>query len=315
MSSSPSLSNQGTNKIGFGCYGVTESQANEWIREAIITGYRHFDCAFLYQNESAIGKGLRKCINQGLIRREEIFITSKLPMNGMDPTRVNYFLTKTLENLDCDYLDLYLIHAPFCVKYITDNQFYPVNPESGRLDIDHTTNLNETWKSMEQVVDSGLVRSIGLSNFNENQMIDLMASCEIKPSIVQNETHVYFQQKSLRNFCHQNDIIYQSFAPLGSAKSAAINGHDLVIEDATINQLAVKYQVSNSQICLRWHQQSNITPIVGFDSLQHIRENIKLNHFTLSTDDLAIISQLDRNERIFYFDKVPGTRSHRYYPF
>ncbi|XP_015794681.1 prostaglandin F synthase 2 isoform X2 [Tetranychus urticae] len=302
-------------KIGFGCFGIPEESVYHLIREAINVGYRHFDCAALYLNEDLIGKALGKCIDEGLVSRDDLFITSKLPMNGMSPKWVKYFLEKSIKNLDCGYLDLYLIHAPFAVKYIADDQFYPVNPETGKLDADLNTDYKITWKILEQACDEGLTRTIGVSNFNENQLIDLLSSCRIKPSVLQNETHCYLQQKALRLFCHQNEISYQSFAPLGSPKTAQESGHNVLLSDPIVYQLAEKYRVTCSQILIRWQQQMNMTPIVGSDNVKQVRENIMFADLTLSPEDLSTIDGLNRDERIFYFDHIPGTRSHPHYPF
>lgn len=159
---------------------------------------------------------------------------------------------------------------------------------------------------MEKLSKQGLIRKLGLSNFNQQQIMDVMGCAQIKPKVLQIEVHCYFQQKSLRNFCQDHSIVVEAFAPLGSPKTAVNLGKKVLLDDPTIGQLAKKYERSPAQIALRWLQQRDVIPIVSAETVQRIGENVQIGDFSISEDDLKTIDALDCGERIFYFDSVPG---------
>lgn len=165
------------------------------MSKAIDNGYRHFDTAAIYRNEEQVGRAINASSSK--LKREELFITSKLPMNGF--SKVDYFLDRSLKKLNLSYLDLYLIHAPFAIKFTSDEEFYPVD-ENNRLLADDV-DFVDTWKCLENLYKKGKVKSIGVSNFNIDQLKRLLKHCEIPPMVNQIEVHVFFQNKELVEFC------------------------------------------------------------------------------------------------------------------
>ncbi|UYV73529.1 AKR1A1 [Cordylochernes scorpioides] len=193
------------------CAQRCEGDARAVVREAIRLGYRHIDTAYLYHNEDNVGLGIADVINEGLVRREDLFVVSKLPSQGHRRERVLYFLKKSLASLQLDYLDLYLIHTPFHIEPEDGNDDEPKEPIP-----DSNTDYLQTWKGMEDCVRLGLTKSIGLSNFNSLQILDIYKNATIKPSNLQVECHPYLAQNELLAVCRELDITVTAYAPLGS---------------------------------------------------------------------------------------------------
>lgn len=200
--------------VGLGTWQSTEKDIEDALEVALEAGYRHIDTAYMYQNEAAIGKVLTKWIDSGKIRREELFVVTKLPPIGMSPGLVSHFLKKSLENLQLSYVDLYLVHMPFGLQYVDDKTLFPV--KDGQVQVDFNTDLEEVWKSMEVEADAGRVRSLGVSNFNGNQVARICKNAKHKPMNNQVELHAYLQQKSLRETCESLGVTVCAFAPVGS---------------------------------------------------------------------------------------------------
>ncbi|RWS19245.1 uncharacterized protein B4U80_08901, partial [Leptotrombidium deliense] len=238
--------------IGLGSY-----ESGHLIRRAFEIGYRQLDCAPLYRNQSEIGVHIENAISENVLKRDELFITSKLPMNGMRPEKVEYFLRKSLKELRVDYVDLFLIHAPFAIKYVADDVFYPTDESTEMLLADEELDFCVTWKAslfifenneeMERMVNIGLAKSIGLSNFNENQISRILQMATIKPTVLQVELHAYFQQRKLVKFCNDNKIAVQAFASLGSPQTAAEYQNSILINDPIVKQIADKYKKTVAQ--------------------------------------------------------------------
>ncbi|KAK3104047.1 hypothetical protein FSP39_023980 [Pinctada imbricata] len=200
--------------VGLGTYAPrnTDKEISEAIRNAVKVGYRHFDCAALYMNEKVIGEALNKAMNDGLVKREELFITSKLWDTFHRPDLVRTALKTTLQDLKLEYLDLYLIHWP--VSFLEDAGPFPKDDDGVMIcsDVDYV----DTWKSLEECVKEGLVRNIGISNFNSKQVQRVLDMCSIKPCTNQVEVNVHFANSKLIEFCHRNGITVTSYCPLGS---------------------------------------------------------------------------------------------------
>ncbi|XP_066909570.1 1,5-anhydro-D-fructose reductase [Halyomorpha halys] len=207
--------------IGLGTWQSSLEEIDAALNAAIEAGYRHFDTAYSYQNETAIGISLEKMFNSEKIKREDLFIVTKLPMIGNRAEDVEAFLKKSLENLKLDYVDLYLIHIPVGM---VNKGFYEIFPkdEQGRILIDYSTNIIEVWKAMEAQVDAGRSKSIGLSNFNQSQIKRILRNCRIPPANLQVEMHIYLQQKELVSFCKENNVTVCAYAPMGSPKLLSI---------------------------------------------------------------------------------------------
>ncbi|KAL5234660.1 hypothetical protein ACI65C_002070 [Semiaphis heraclei] len=217
------------------------------IKSAIDIGYRHFDCAAIYNNEKLVGKAINDKISEGVIKRDEIFITSKLWNNKHRFELVEEALKNTLNDLCLSYVDLYLIHWPFGTSEDSN-----ATDSEGRL-LGSGISYLETWKAMEGCVQKGLTKSIGVSNFNIKQLKDILEIATIKPVVNQVECHPYLTQNKLKVFCDSNGILLTGFAPLGSAKrSWAGPEEDAILNDPIVKQLADKYKKSNAQILIKF---------------------------------------------------------------
>lgn len=243
--------------LGFGTNTLNGSTCERCVSEAISVGYRLIDSAKIYGNEKFVGKG----IVQSGIKREELFITSKLWVDdsGYESTK-NAFET-SLNKLGLEYLDLYLIHRP-------------------RGDV------KGTWKAMEELYKEGKIRAIGVSNFDHEQLSDLIEASKIKPAINQIETHVFFQQHNSHDFLKQSELQMEAWSPFAAGR----NG---IFENQTLADIGKKYNKSIAQVCLRWHYQRGIVAIPRSSQKAHMIENLDVFDFTLSKTDMQTISKLD----------------------
>ncbi|KAG8543105.1 hypothetical protein GDO81_025407 [Engystomops pustulosus] len=205
--------------IGFGTYApqqLPKSLAEEGVKVALEVGYRHIDCAFIYGNEVEVGRAINQKIADGTVKREEVFYTGKLWSTFQAPDKVRPAVEKSLKDLQLDYIDLFIIHSPIELKP-GDNPF-PVD-ENGKL-IYHNTDIRETWKALEECKDAGLVRSIGVSNFNKSQVELILNNPELKykPVCNQVECHIYLNQSKLQEFLKSHDIVLVGYSVLGSSR-------------------------------------------------------------------------------------------------
>lgn len=251
-------------QIGLGVFLMKDKaefmQAIQWAIEA---GYRHFDTAAFYGNEQWLGEALK---NSGL-KREDFFITSKVWNcdHGYDKTKVAF--ENSRQKLGLDYLDLYLIHWP----------------------ADHYI---ESWQAMEELQQAGKIKSIGVSNFKEHHLENLMAHTKVKPVIDQVETHPYFQQKDLVKYLHDHDIAHEAWSPMG-------RGSDGIFEDTVLKDIAAKHNKTVAQVILRWHIQRHTVIIPKSVHQQRIQENFDVFDFQLNNEEMAKIATLDTGKRLY----------------
>ena len=249
---------------GIGTFLLTPDEAEASVLAALKDGYRLIDTANAYVNEKAVGRAMKK---SGLMR-EEIFLETKLwPSFYEQPDAVE----ETLARLDTEYIDLLLIHQP-------------------------AGNYVAGYRQMEEAYKAGKVRSIGLSNFNEAQIREIMNICEVKPAVLQTEVHPYFQEKELKEFLDDEGIVIQAWYPLG-------HGDRALIEEPLFTRLAKKYGKSNAQIILRWHIQAGNVVIPGSKNPEHIRDNFGLFDFSLTEEEMTEIAALDKKVR--YYTSTP----------
>lgn len=305
--------------FGYMIKSTDEKELETALNAALEAGYRHIDTAIVYENEPLIGRILKGWFSSGRLRREELFITSKLPISGLHEDRVDMFIKKSLENLQLDYLDLYLIHFPVASNYVgydtTPPDQFKLNPVDHRL----------VWKKMEEQVDAGRTKAIGLSNFNENQIQNILKSCRIQPACLQIEVHLFLQQKELVNFCHQNNILVVAYSPLGNPgynKFLTFVGQKekqlpSVMENPIVRSIAEKYNKSPGQVLLRFLIEKNIIPIPKSVSPKRIRENIDIFDFSLDNEDIQKLENVDRGEksRICDFSFFPPLLESADFPF
>ena len=249
---------------GIGTFLLSPDEAEASCVSALAGGCRLIDTANAYVNERAVGRAMKR---SGL-KREEIFLETKLWPSFYEQADA---VEKTLERLDTDYIDLLLIHQP-------------------------AGNYAAGYRLMEKAYKEGKVRAIGLSNFNMEQIKEILSICEVKPAILQTEVHPYFQEKELKKFLTSQGMAIQAWYPLG-------HGDKALIEEPVFSKLAQKYGKSNAQIILRWHIQSGNIVIPGSKNPAHIKDNFALFDFALTEEEMAEIAALDKNTR--YYTSTP----------
>lgn len=246
---------------GIGTFLLTPEEAEASVASALYDGYRLIDTANAYVNEKAVGRAIRK----SGIKRDDIFLETKLwPSFYEDDDAVS----KTLDRLGTDYIDLLLIHQP-AGNYIAG------------------------YRQMEKAYKDGRVRAIGLSNFSKEQILEILSLCEIRPSVLQTELHPYAQEPELKGFLAESGIAAQAWYPLG-------HGDKSLLDEPLFAMLGRKYGKSAAQIILRWHIQSGNIVIPGSRNPDHIKANFDLFDFSLTESELSEIAAMNRNERYYH---------------
>lgn len=249
---------------GIGTFLLSPDEAESSVLHALHNGYRLIDTANAYVNEKAVGRGMKK----SGVPRKEIFLETKLWPSFYEQEDA---VEKTLERLDTDYIDLLLIHQP-------------------------AGNYVAGYRLMEKAYKEGKVRAIGLSNFTEEQIREIMEICEVKPAILQTEVHPYSQEKELKAFLEKEGIVIQAWYPLGHGDAA-------LLKEPVFGKLAEKYKKSSAQVILRWHIQSGNVVIPGSKSPDHIRDNFDLFDFELTEEEMAGIAAVNKDKR--YYTSTP----------
>ncbi|EZA54965.1 hypothetical protein DMN91_008934 [Ooceraea biroi] len=310
--------------VGLGTWQAKPEEIETVVSSALRCGYRHIDTAMNYHNEEAIGKALKKWFEQGG-SREELFVTTKLPHFGNRPSDVEKFIKLSLGKLGLDYLDMYLVHMPFAFK-MDGETCAAATREDGSYMLDLDTDPVSVWKKMEEQVKSGRTRSIGLSNFNAQQISTIWKNAQIKPSNLQVELHAYMQQKSIRELCKEHNIIVTAYSPLGSpgAKTHFQTKYNYTFEEfpdllnhPVVQQIAMTHKKTTAQILLRYLLQLDVVIIPKSSSPERLESNIDLCDFNLAEEDMKLLATLDKgfNGRIFNFLFFKGVEDHPDYPF
>ncbi|MEL4307822.1 aldo/keto reductase [Joostella sp. CR20] len=281
--------------IGLGTWKSDTGKVGEAVLEAIKAGYRHIDCASVYGNEAEIGTALQTAFKEGLVKREDLWITSKLWNNAHESDKVIPALKQTLKDLQLDYLDLYLIHWPVAFKadvgFASKAEEF-LTPEEAPI--------IETWKKMEEAYNNGLVKSIGVSNFSMKKLKDLLVDATHAPQVNQVELHPLLHQEELLEFCSNNSIILTGYSPLGSSDRSQEMKKDNepnLLENEVIVSIAKKHNCSPAQVLLSWHLSRGTAVIPKSTNPRRIKENLESYQISLTEEDLQKIKTLDKGYR------------------
>lgn len=283
--------------LGLGTWKADDSTYPA-IREAIKIGYRHIDCALRYENEKEVGRAVKDAIEDGEVDRRSIWLTSKLWNNAHLSQDVRPGLEESLHNLGVDYLDLYLIHWPVALK---PNVIFP-DKGSDFLSLDEAP-LIDTWKVLEDCVEAGLCRNIGVSNFSIKKLMDLKKSARIEPACNQVELHPFLQQKKLLQYCLDEKIAVTAYSPLGSkdrpARLHQANEPSL-LDHPVIHSIASTHDCTAAQVLIAWALQRGTSVIPKSANPKRLRENYNAQNIKLNEDDMIQIGKLDRHYRYIH---------------
>ena len=281
--------------IGLGTWKSGKGEVGNAVKIALNSGYRHIDCAAVYNNEAEIGKAFSEVFSEGKIKREEVWITSKLWNDSHKKEDVIPALKQSLKDLQLDYLDLYLMHWPVAFK---KGVGFPEKDED-YLSLEEVP-LSETWEAMLEAKKLGLVKHIGVSNFSSKKLKQLMSEVAEKPEMNQVELHPYLQQKNLLDFCKKEGIHLTAYSPLGSgdrAEEMKAKNEPSLLENETIKEIAENHNVSAGQVLINWSVERGTAVIPKSTNEKRIKENLKSADFKLSEDDMKKIEKLDKHFR------------------
>jgi alcohol dehydrogenase (NADP+) len=295
--------------LGLGTWKSKPGEVYQAVLWAIEAGYRHIDCAAIYNNETEVGKALSKAISDGLVNREDLFITSKLWNDCHRKEDVKKGLLKSLKDLQLGYLDLYLIHWPISFKNgvgfaESREQFYTYSDVP----------IGQTWQGMQGVKSDGLVNHIGMSNFNIVKLKEVIAVGGDGPEMNQVEMHPYLRQEGLVDFCQSNGILMTAYSPLGSGdRSSSIKKDDEpnLFEDALVKAIACKYDVTSAQILISFSILRGIAVIPKSVNQERIKQNLAAAEIELKEEDLAQLLKIEKQYR--FIDGTFFTGSHSPY--
>jgi len=283
--------------LGFGTLIPDAAATINATRDALEAGFRHFDCAERYRNESAVGEALKAGLATEGIRREDIFVTTKLWNSNHRPERVGAAFEASLNRLGLTYLDLYLIHTPFAFQPGDEQD---PRDQNGNVIYDKEVTLQDTWRAMENLVDSGKCRAIGLSDISLKELLPIYESARIKPAVVQVEAHPYLPETELLEFCKEKGIVFLAFAPLGHGIKPG------PLEDPVILSIAAQVGKTPAQVLLAWAVQRGTALLTTPRTADRARENFDISF--LPQDAFDEINQIQTRQRFNEVVKtgVPG---------
>ncbi len=291
--------------VGLGLWKIDLSDASQAVVDAVSAGYRHLDSATDYGNEAAVGDGIHRALRDGICRRDDLWVTSKLWNTDHRAEHVRPALERNLRDLQVDYLDLYLIHFPIALEYVDPTVRYPAEwlhdpgAESPKMQPAKVP-ISETWQAMEELVDAGLVKNIGVCNFGVSLLRDLLSYARIPPAMLQVELHPYLTQEKLLRFCAAADIAVTGFSPLGALSYVPLDmadATDSVLEQAVVKQAAQRLGRTPAQVVLRWGIQRGTAIIPKTTRPERLQENLALFDFALSAEEMTAISALNQYRR------------------
>jgi len=281
--------------IGLGTWKSEKGEVTKAVKTALNNGYKHIDCAATYGNEAEVGEAFSEIFKKGDVKREEVWVTSKLWNNAHKKDDVIPALKQSLKDLQLDYLDLYLIHWPVAFKPDVDA---PEKPED-YLSLEEVP-LMETWKEMIKAKEQGLVKHIGVSNFSIPTLESLLKETDHAPEMNQVELHPYLQQNKLLEFCSKNGINVTAYSPLGSGDrpdEMKATDEPSLLENPVINKIAKKHGASAGQILIKWSEQRGTAVIPKSTNEGRIKENLMSTGYQLDEEDMKAVAELDYHFR------------------
>ena len=292
---------------GLGLWKMPKETCADAVYNAIKAGYRLFDSACDYGNEEQTGQGLKRAIDEGIVKREDLFIVSKLWNTFHQPQHVKLAAQKSLADLGLDYLDLYLIHFPIPLQFVPIETRYP--PEwihdpsapSPRLEPDTSgVTYQQTYQAMEELVKEGLVSNIGCSNIGAQTLRQVLQYATVKPAVLQIEAHPFNTQEKLIRYARENEVQVMAFSNLGHASYTELGmatAEDSCMDLPLIKDIAAKYSKTTAQVILRWGVQRGTTVIPKTSNPDRLAENFDLFSFSLNNEEMNGISALNKNKR------------------
>ena len=277
--------------FGLGTWLSKPDEVYNAVLEALRYGYRHIDCAYIYKNEVEVGMALDYAFRYGIVKREELFITSKLWNSDHDPERIENAINRSLSNLQLKTLDLYLMHWP--VAFASGKDIATEPEELVSLD---DVPLSITWEGMDKLRQKGLTAHIGVSNFNIPKLQQLKDATNIKPEVNQIELHPYFQQDELVAYCQKENILVTAYSPLGSRH--LIKSEQAINQHPVIAAVAEKHKCTTSQVLLAWGMQRGTSVIPKSVNPERIHENFDALKVKLDNEDMKQIKTIDKNYRL-----------------
>ncbi|MCJ1309774.1 NAD(P)H-dependent D-xylose reductase (XR) [Agyrium rufum] len=289
--------------VGFGLWKVTNDTCADQVYNAIKSGYRLLDGACDYGNETECGEGVARAIKDGLVKREDLFIVSKLWNSFHDAERVEPICKKQLADWQVDYFDLYIVHFPISLKYVDPSERYPPGfTYDGKNVVPGNATIQETWQAMEKIYEKGLTTSIGISNFNGALIMDLLRYAKVVPQTLQIEHHPYLTQPGLIKLAQEHGMAvtaYSSFGPSSFLELDMQRAKDtpLLLEHPVITKIAEKNSKTPAQVLLRWATQRNIAVIPKSNNPARLAQNLDVVSFDLAQADIDEISDLNKSLR------------------
>ncbi len=254
--------------VGFGTLIADPLATKQATKTALEVGFRHFDCAERYRNEEAVGDAMQAMFKAGIVRREDVFVTTKLWNTNHRPERVKPAFDASLRRLQIDYVDCYLTHTPFAFQPGDEQD---PRDELGQVIYDHGVTLIETWRALERLVDDGRCKAIGLSDVSLEKLREIVAAARIKPAVVQVESHPYLPEWDLLDFCRERGIVLLAFAALGHGMSPR------VLDDPVITSIARRVHKTPSQVALAWAVQRGTAFLTTSTRAGHIQESFEIS--------------------------------------
>jgi len=277
--------------LGYGTFLSKLGEIGPAVKLALELGYKLIDCAAAYENEKDIGEVFHKVFSEGKIKREDIFITSKLASHNMNPKAMEAALDTTLSELQLQYLDLYLLHQPVPCKSV-----------GGKSVAEHAGyGIADIWRVMEELQHKGKVRSIGVSNFPTILVNEVLCTCKIRPAVNQIERTPYLSQPKHVKFCRDHGICITSYSPLGNPGLVSTSKPHIkpVLEHDIIKNIAANHKKTPAQVLIKWQMQGGFVVIPKSVKFERIKENFDVFDFELSEDDVKSIDGMNQNLRLF----------------